>query len=146
MPEEKIADIMREFVKAMAAGEVEKALSYLTDDAVWVTPYGTYEGKEANKGVLAAMSRNMKDEKVTETGNGIIVQGEKAFFEHVLSGTYQGQKFEFLGMCAYEFSGEKIKNMRTVYDRLLVASQCAKGWPARPIVNMVVKRTEKAMK
>jgi ketosteroid isomerase-like protein len=146
MPEEKIAGIMREFVKAMAAGEVEKALSYLTDDAVWVTPYGTYEGKEANKGVLAAMSRNMKDEKVTETGNGIIVQGEKAFFEHVLSGTYQGQKFEFLGMCAYEFSGEKIKNMRTVYDRLLVASQCAKGWPARPIVNMVVKRSEKAMK
>ncbi len=42
----------------------------------------------------------MKDMKVTETGNGIIVQGDKAFFEHVLSGTYQGKKFEFLAMCA----------------------------------------------
>jgi uncharacterized protein (TIGR02246 family) len=146
MADEKIAGIMREFVKAMAAGEVEKALSYLTDDAVWVTPYGTHKGKEAIKGLLAAMSRNMKDEKVTETGNGIIVQGDKAFFEHVLSGTYQGQKFEFLSMCAYEFSGDKIKDMRTAYDRLLVAQQCAKGWLARPVVNMVVKQSEKAMK
>jgi ketosteroid isomerase-like protein len=146
MADEKVAGIMREFAQTMAAGDVEKALSYLTDDAVWVTPYGTYKGKEAIKGLLAAMSRNMKDQKCTETGNGIIVQGDKAFFEHVLSGTYQGQKYEFLGMCAYEFSGEKIKNMRTVYDRLLVAQQCAKGWLAKSVVNMVVKQSDKAMK
>jgi uncharacterized protein (TIGR02246 family) len=146
MPEEKIAGIMREFVKAMAAGEVEKTLAYFTDDAVSTNPYGTYKGKEAIKSNLTAMSRNMKDMKITETGNGVIVQGDKAFFEHVISGTYQGQKFEFLAMCAYEFSGEKIKNVRQVGDRLLVAQQVAKGWPAKPLVHMIVRQSDKAMK
>ena len=146
MPEEKIAGIMREFVRSMAAGDVTKTLNYLTDDPVYTTPYGTSKGKEAIKQLLTAMSKNMKDMKVTETGNGIIVQGDKAFFEHVLSGTLQGKKFEMLAMCAYEFSGDKIKNMRSVYDRLLTAQQVVKGWPAKPIVNMVVKQSEKAMK
>lgn len=145
MPEEK-AGIMREFVKAMAAGDVEKTLAYFSEDAVSVDPYGTYKGKEAIKRNLTTMSTNMKDMKVTETGNGIILQGDKAFFEHVLSGTFQGKKFEMLAMCAYEFSGDKIKNVRSVYDRLLVAQQVVKGWPAKPFVNMVVKQSEKAMK
>ena len=146
MPDEKIAGIMREFVKAMAAGDVTRTLNYLTDDAVYTTPYGDYKGKDAIKQLLVAMSRNMKDMKVTECGNGIIAQGDKAFFEHMLSGSYQSKKFEMLAMCAYEFSGDKIKNVRSVYDRLLVAKQVVKGWPATSIVNMVVKQTEKAMK
>ena len=146
MPEEKMASIMREFVKAMAAGDAEKAISNLAEDAVWVTPYGDYKGKEAIKQSVVAMSRNMKDMKVTETGNGIIVQGDKAFFEHILSGTFGDKKFEMLAMCAYEFSGDKIKNIRSVYDRLLTAQQVVTGWPARSIVNMVVKQSEKGMK
>jgi len=146
MPEEKIAGIMREFVKAMAAGDVEKTIAYFTDDAVVTNPYGTYKGKDAIKGHMAAMFRNLKDMKFVETGNGIIVQGDKAFFEHVLSGLYQGQKFEMLAICAYEFSGDKIKNVRSVYDRLLTAQQTAKGWPAKPLVNMIVRRADKAMK
>jgi len=145
MAEDK-AIIMREFVKAMAAGDAEKVVSYVTDDAVSVTPYGTYMGKEALKSNIAAMAKNMKGMKVTEAGNGVIVHGDKGFFEHVLSGTYQDQKFEFLAMCAYEFSGDKIKAVRSVYDRLLIAQQVASGWPARPMINMIVRQMGKAMK
>jgi ketosteroid isomerase-like protein len=146
MTEEKYAGIMREFVKAMAAGDAEKTISYLTDDAISVTPYGTYKGKEAIKQNVAAMSQNMKDMNVREAGNGIISQGDKAFFEHILSGTLNGKKYEMLAICAYEFSGDKIKNIRSVYDRLLTAQQVVTGWPAKPIVNMVVRQSEKAMK
>jgi hypothetical protein len=74
-----------------------------------------------------------------------MVQGDKAFFEHVLSGTYLGKKFEMLALCAWEFSGEKVKNMRTTYDRLLIAQQVAPGWFARSMVNMIVKQSNKAM-
>ena len=144
MPEDK-ATTMREFVKAMAAGEVEKALSCTADEPVWATPLGTYEGKEAVKSSLTSMAKNMKDMKVTETGNGIIVHGDKAFFEHILSGTYQGKKFEFLAMCAYEFSGDKIKKMRTTYDRLLMAQQVT-PWFGRPVINMIVGQSAKAVK
>jgi len=145
MAEENLAGIMREYVKTMADGDVEKSLTYFTDDAVVTNPYGVYQGKEAIKSSLAAMARNMSDMKVTETGNGIIVQGEKSFFEHIISGVMEGKKFEFLAMCAYEFEGDKIKNVRTVYDRLSTAQQVVTGWLARPMINMVVKQSEKAM-
>jgi ketosteroid isomerase-like protein len=145
MPEEKQADIMREFAKSWEVGDVEKMVANFTDDVVVINPYGTFNGKEAFKRVLTAMLNNMKNVKVVETGNGIIVQGDKAFFEHVISGIYQGKKFEMLAMCAYEFTGDKVKNMRTVYDRLLVAQQVAPGWFARSMVNMIVKQSNKAV-
>jgi limonene-1,2-epoxide hydrolase len=145
MPEDK-ASIMRDLTKLWGAADAEKMIAYFTDDAVVTNPYGTFKGKEAIKRNLTAMFSSMKDIKVTETGNGIIAQGDKAFFEHVISGMYQGKKFEFLAMCAWEFSGDKVKAMRTVYDRLLIAKQVVTGWPAKPIVNMVVKQSEKGMK
>jgi ketosteroid isomerase-like protein len=146
MPEEQVAGIMRDYVKAMADGDVEKALACCTEDAVMDTPYGTYKGKDEVKHSLEAMARNMKNMKVTETGNGIIVHGDKAFFEHVITGMFEGQNFEFLAMCAYEFSGDKITKIRSVWDKLRIAQQVVKGWPAKPMVNMIVKQTDKAMK
>jgi ketosteroid isomerase-like protein len=142
---EKIAGIMREFAKSLEDGDVEKSLSLFTDDAIYDTPYGTYKGKESFRQFFTAMSKNMKGMKVTESGNGIIVQGDKAFFEHVLSGTYQGKKYEMLGLCAYEFRDDKIKYMRTVFDRLLVSQQVA-PWPASIMVNMIVNQSLKAVK
>jgi len=146
MLEEKIAGIMREVVKAIVAGNVEKTIAYFSDDAVLTDPYGTYKGKDAIKGHMVAMFRNLKDMKYVETGNGIVAQGDKAFFEHIISGTFQGKKWEMLSMCAYEFSGDKVKGIREVYDRLLIAQQVAKGWPATPMVNMIVRQSEKAVK
>lgn len=146
MPDEEIAGIMREFIQVMAAGDTEKTLSYFTEDVVVTNPFGTFKGKDEVKRNLEAMSRTMKDMKVTEAGNGIIVQGDKSFFEHVITGTMEGKRFEFLAMCAYEFSGDKIKAVRTIYDRLLAAQQVVTGWPAKPLLNMIVKQTEKGMK
>ena len=145
MTDEKIAGIMRDWAKEWSAGDAEKLAAYFDDDAVWTDPYGTYQGKAAIRAKLTTMCRNFKDMKVTETGNGIIVQGDKAFFEHVLTGVYQGKKYEMLALCAWEFNGEKVKNMRSAYDRLLIAQQVVSGWPAKPIVNMVVKQSVKAM-
>ena len=123
MADEKIPGIMREFVKAMEKGDVEKQLSLLTEDAVWVNPNGTFKGKEELRRYLTVFLGSTKDLKVTECGNGIIVQGNKAFFEHVIGGTVEGRRAEVLAMCAYEFSGDKIKAVRTTYDRLSMAQQ-----------------------
>jgi predicted ester cyclase len=145
MPEDK-ASIMRELVNAMAAAEIDKTLTFFSEDGSVVNPFGTYKGKDAIRRALIGMAKTMKDVKITESGNGIIVQGDKAFFEHTVTGTMEGKRFEFLAMCAYEFEADKIKNVRMVYDRLGAAQQVVSGWPARPLVNMVVKQSEKAMK
>ena len=144
MPEDK-ATIIREFVKATAAGDTVKVLSYCTDDVVSIGPGISDKGRaEIGRGIEAAV-KNFKDMKVTEVGNGISVNGDKAFYEHVFSGTYQGQKFEVLAIGAYEFSGDKIKSIREVYDRLLIAKQVAKGWLPKTMINMIVRQMEKAM-
>lgn len=144
MADEKIPGIMRDFVKAMGKGDVEKMLSFLTEDAVWANPNGTFKGKEELRRYLTVFLGSMKDVTVTECGNGIIVQGNKAFFEHVVAGTIEGKRAEALAICAYEFSGDKIKEVRTTYDRLLMAQQVAGGL-GKWMVNMVVKQADKGL-
>jgi len=143
MAKEDIAKTMRDFVQTMAKGDVEKTLSFFTEDAVWVEPNGTIKGKDELRSYLSAQAKSMEDRTATETGNGIIVEGNKAFFEHVLGATVQGRRAEFLAMCAYEFSNGKIKEVRSTYDRLLIAQQAVKGWLPKMLVNFIVKQSEK---
>jgi len=143
MTNEEIANIMRDFVQTMAKGDVEKTLSFFTEDGVFVTPNGTFKGKDELRRHLSAEAESMQDRTATETGNGIIVEGNKAFFEHVLGATVQGRRAEFLAMCAYEFSNGKIKEVRATYDRLLIAQQAVKGWLPKMLVNFIVKQSEK---
>jgi len=146
MSDEKIAGIMRSLSSSLEKKDLETALSFFTEDATWVTPDGTFKGKENIRRYLKWEFDTVQDEKVTESGNGIIVQGNKSFYEHVITSTVEGKKNEFLAMCAYEFSDDKIKHVRTVYDRLSVAKQLAKGWLARWIVNSVANPFEKRLR
>jgi len=145
MAEEKFASLMRDFVKTLGEGDVEKLLSFLTEDAVWVNPNGTFKGKKELRRYLTVFSQSMRDVTVTECGNGIIVQGNKAFFEHVIAGTIEGKRAEALAMCAYEFSDDKIKEVRTTYDRLLMSQQVA-PWFGKWMVNFIVKQAEKGLR
>jgi len=142
MAEEKIADIMRDFVKVMAEGDVEKTLSFFTEDAEYTCPMGSFSGTQEIKRFMTVQSSMMEDAKVTESGNGIIVDGNKAFFEHVISGSYQGKRTEVLAMCAYEFEDDKIKKVRSAFDRLLMAKQAAPGWFAKTMVNFIINKME----
>ena len=65
---------------------------------------------------------------------------------NVWAGTIEGMRYEGLVMCVYEFSDEKIQQVRTVYDRLLVAKQVAKGWLAKWVVGLIVKNAEKELR
>ena len=146
MSDEKIVNIMRDSFKAMEMGDVEKGLSLWAEDGVWITPAGTFQGREEVMRYLTWMADSIKDLEITETGNGIIVQGDKAFVEHIIAGTVQGRRVEVLSMCAWEFSNGKIQRVSTAMDRLSMAKQSAKGWLARWLVNFIVKRAEKGLR
>ena len=146
MSDEKIVSIMRDCFGAMEKGDVEKGLSFWAEDGVWITPAGTFKGKEEVKRYLTWMAESMQDVKITETGNGIIAQGDKAFIEHNIAGTFQGMRVEVLAVCAWEFSNGRIQRMSTVMDRLSMARQGAKGWLAKWLVNSIVKRAEKGLR
>jgi ketosteroid isomerase-like protein len=145
MSEEKIAGIMREFVQALARKDVEKALSYFADDASWRTNEGTFNGKSEIRNYLTWMSKMVSDQKITEAGIGCLVKGNTAVYESDQEGTYEGTKYGMRVICIHEFKGEKFQNVRTIYDRLSIAKQAAKGWLAESAVNSIVNRMEKGL-
>jgi len=146
MAEAKIESIMRDYIKALSDKDIDKVLSFCTEDAIWITPLGTFKGKEELRHYLTWTAQSMPDLSIKETGIGIIVHGSKAAYEHVFSGTFQGMKWEVLAMCAYEFSGDKIQNIRTVFDRLSLANQAAQGWMAKKAVSSIIENMQKGLR
>lgn len=145
MSDEEIRTMMREFVTALTTGDVDKALSFCAEDAVWVAPEGTFQGPDGMRRYASWMGTVVTNLQYRESGNGILVQGDRAFFEHTFEGIYEGERVTWLGLCAYEFRDGKIEGMRSVYDRLTVLQQAAKGWLEETVVSSLVKRAEKGL-
>jgi len=146
MADEKIPGIMRDFSRALEAKDTEKVLSFFTDDGSWTTPEGIFKGKDEIRRFLKWQFNQVHDIKITEHGNGIIAQGNAAFYEHMIAGTVRGVKAEYLSLCAWEFKDDKIKALRTVNDRLSLARQVARGWLAKWLVSLVANRAEKGLR
>jgi len=137
--------IIRDFVGAFEKGDVEKTLSFLADDIVWVDPVGTFKGKEEVKRLLSWEAQTGKVH-MRDAGIGIMVKGNKAVYEYIIEGAPTGgEKFETPGVCVYEFSGEKIQRHMALYDRLSIGKQAARGWFAKRIVNIIVNQAEKGL-
>jgi ketosteroid isomerase-like protein len=146
MPNEKTATIIRDFLRALEAQDPERVISFFAGDGTWVAPEGTFKGKQLVRSYLGWQFGQASDIKITVGGNGIISQGNQAFVEHVISGKLNGLRAEYLALCAYELKDDKIKEVRTVYDRLSLAKQGARGWLARWLVGQVIKQAEKGLR
>jgi hypothetical protein len=51
----------------------------------------------------------------------------------------------WLALCAYEFEGEKIRSLRTIFDRLAVVEQAASGWLQRTLAGTIASQTTKGL-
>lgn len=145
MSVEEIKNTMREFRKALQDRDMEKILSLFTDDGEWIAPEGTFKGKDQIKRYVTWNKQTISDLKITETGMKIVAEGDVGVYEHALSGAVEGAKWETLGLCVYEFAGDKIKSIRSVYDRLAIAKQVSKGIMAKMAVNGILNRMEKGL-
>ncbi|MBN1814793.1 MAG: nuclear transport factor 2 family protein [Anaerolineae bacterium] len=142
MNNQEIKKTVREFLAAFAARDLETALSFLAEDATWITPAGEYEGKGAVRRYLKWEFETVPSLTVTETGAGLVAEGNQALIEHTLAGTVRGEPCEWLTMCAYEFRNGQIREIRTVFDRLTLVQQSATGWLESKIVDAVASQTE----
>lgn len=146
MSEKEIESVMRGFKEAIEKSDVEKALSYFAEDAVYAAPEGAFKGKEELKRYLTWSAQNVSNPTIRDTGVGIMVKGDKAVYEHSIGGIIEGNKYETLAICVYEFSNGKIHGIRSVYDRLSVGKQVATGWFEKRIVNTMVERAERGLR
>ena len=145
MSEENIENTMRNFIAALVERDVEKSLSFFAEDATYVTPEGTFKGKEELRRYLTWSAQNVPDLTVTDTGIGIMVKGNKAVYEHTIAGTIEGVKCKWLTICMYEFRNDKIQRLRSVCDRLSIGKQVAQGWLAKRAVNSFINAHSKIL-
>ncbi len=146
MPEEKIEGVIRAWGAALETKDVEKALSFVADDAVWMNDEGTFKGREEWKRYSTWLAKRLGETKFKDTGIGVMVKGNKAVWQFTLEGkTLDGMKFEVPSVCLYEFENEKIFQHATISDRLTFAKQVAKGAVQKRIVNSMVNAAEKGL-
>ena len=145
MAEGAIETLLRSFARALESRDLEKALSFFSPDAVYLTPNGQFTGTAGIRRYLRWMFETNSDMQIEESGVGILVSGNKAAFEHTVRGTFEGRKWELAMLCTYEFSDGKIRRILTVYDRLSMARQVAKGWLPQKAVGAVIKASEKGL-
>lgn len=150
MSDEKIESIIRDFVETIMKRDVEKTLSFLTEDVVWVQPEGTFKGKDEVKRLLTWLPRSFwySQLKVRDAGVGILVKGNKAVYEQIIEGvSAHDRTYEAPVISIFEFSGEKIQQYRTLCDRMMLGKQgCGKqgrgGWLDRRILGGILNTWE----
>ena len=145
MAKEEIISIMRNFKDAYNKKDLEESLSFFTEDADWVNPDGVFKGKEEIKSYFKWVFEIIPDQKLIESGVKIIAEEDRAVYEHILEGSYEGMKYQILALCIYEFKGDKIQHVRSAYDRLSLAKQATKGKIAKTAVNSIIKQMEKGL-
>jgi uncharacterized protein (TIGR02246 family) len=145
MAKEEIIRIIRNFKDALNKKDIEESLSFFTEDADLVDPNGVFKGKEEIKNYFKWILETSPDHKSIESGVKIIAEEDRAAYEHILEGSYEGMKYQILALCIYEFKGDKIQHIRTVYDRLSMAKQLAKGKITKTAVNSIINRMEKGL-
>lgn len=145
MSEKENANVIRELVKALEVGDVDKILTLFTDDITHVNPFGTFKGKQEVKRYLKWNAETFQDLKIYETGAGILIKEDKAFFDHKITGTADGVHCEVLAMSSYEFSNGKMAVWRAVYDRLNITEQAVQGWLPNKMVGAIVQQLRKGL-
>ena len=145
MAEKERESAIRNFIGALEKKDVQAALAFFTDDATWMTNEGTFRGKEEIREYVQWTLDSLDDLTFAEDGIGILVEGDKAVYQHVYEGTYQGNRIKTYGVCTYQFEGNRCKTHFTASDRLSTARQAAKGLFARRAVAAIVNIMEKGL-
>jgi len=145
MTDQEIKAAIRGFLKSWTAGDTKNALSFFAEDALFITPLGEFKGTKQIEKYITWVVGMTQDYKMTETGMGIMAQGDIGVIEYNLSGISRGMKWELPGIAVYEFKDGKIANMRGVYNILSRSQQTTKGL-SRWIVNLVANGARKGLR
>lgn len=145
MPADNYSSMIRELAGAYEKGDLNKMLSLFTDDITFINPFGTFEGKAEAERYLSWNLKNVKVEKISDEGIGILVEGDKAFYDHKVVCQLGDTTAEFSVMSSYEFSNGKFKLWRTIFDKLSIAEQTAKGFLPQKMVGAIVQKARKGL-
>jgi ketosteroid isomerase-like protein len=115
--------IVRDFIDALHQKDLDKALALYEDDADMVTPEGAYHGRPEIQRYWTRVFATDSGLNFTDAGIGIMVQGNKAVYEYLVSGAVKGKGWQRPALDVYEFNNGKVRRHRIVYGRLVPAKK-----------------------
>jgi uncharacterized protein (TIGR02246 family) len=153
VPEEPIEELVRRFDEAFRSRDVEAMLELFAEDAIWVSPVGTFEGKDGLRRVLTWDTRISPTVTSARSGIGLLVKGNVAVSETLAEGTLDdGTRWDGPAVTIFELDDDgKIRRLRLYYDKLSMSQRVAmqytgvSGWLARKVINAIVARAERGL-
>ena len=123
--EHTIVDIMKAFTQALVDKDTDKAISFLTEDAVWISPNGKFSNIAEIRKYIEWMNNNIADQYITGIGLDVLVKANVGIYEQRIGGISRGRKWNASALCIYEFRDKIADNAekpRVAALRALVAS------------------------
>ncbi len=145
MVDEKRLSVAEDFLRSLKAKHVEQVLTSFPEDGVWIAPEGTFTGKPRIEGYLAWQFGQGQDFKITESGNGVVIEANRAFIEYTVAYKKAGERVEYTVLCALELKDQKVARVRTVYDRLSLERQTATSRVSRWAVDRILREAERGL-
>jgi ketosteroid isomerase-like protein len=133
------------FYQAFEDRNVEAALAFFADDAVWTIAPGAFKGRQELRRALEWDARITPTIQSRLSGIGLVVRGKVAVREVVYTATFEGISYDYPCVTVFEFGGDGlIRAMRSYYDKLAIEHQIAdrypgvKGWVFEKMVGFLV--------
>jgi ketosteroid isomerase-like protein len=146
-------DAVRRFGEAFEQRDVEAMLACFAEDAVWVSPVGTFAGKAGLRHVLTWDTQISPTVTFRSSGIGLLCTDRVAVREMTSEGTLpDGKRWDAPAVAVFEFDGEgKIRHLRLYYDKLSIMKRVTaqytgvSGWLYRKVVDAIVGRAEQGL-
>ena len=141
--EENKAIEQRIWEELLNAGKTEKMNELIAIDYVYHGPGGhEIKGIEGLKKFITWLHTSFPN--IHFTINDLIAEGDRVVSFWTMKGTHKSNKqVKQQGIIISRIASGKVVESWEVFDRLAIASQLARGWIAKAMVNSIVKRMSK---
>lgn len=108
--DEKIKTIIRSYISSFEEKNVEKVLSYFTEDASWNTPQFNINGKNKIEEYILWLFENIEDINFIQDGIGIMVNEDKAVCQNIVKAKIGETRVKIPTMFIFRLRNNKFSN------------------------------------
>jgi ketosteroid isomerase-like protein len=103
----KINTLIHGYIHSFEEKNIEKTLSYFTEDATWIVPQYKIKGKKEIEEYILWLFENIKELTFIYDGIGIMAQGNKAIYQNIFRATIGNDKVSIPTMFIFRLRDNK---------------------------------------
>ncbi len=108
--DENIKTLIESYISSFEEKNVEKILSYFTDDASWIAPQYNIKGKNEIEGYVLWLFENIEDINFIPDGIGIMINEDKAVCQNIFKAKIGETRVKIPTMFIFRLRNNKFSN------------------------------------